>query len=223
MHQGLLIDMPLDCQVVGLEEKMERDSVASSSLLVIVFIVVIIDIRFIFTILIVILQHGCRDETFQGIYGMIMTSWPPSRRSRCSSVLSSGFPIVASPNRCQSREQSLQPRWQSKQWLLTFWPVCREGPPTESWKQAPRIAAVEFAASSCFLMSWHPPPEPVDKIKRKSHCNKNAIKSKTETSIRVSTRQSKTRSRTNVVIHLIKIIHRAGQCHSMHFLIPAHP
>ena len=117
-----------------------------------------------------------------------MTGWPPSRRSRCSSVLSSGFPIVASPNRCQSREQSLQPRWQSKQWLLTFWPVCREGPPTESWKRAPRIAAVEFAASSCFLMSWHPPPEPVDKIRRKSHCNKNAIKSKTE-----STRQSKTR------------------------------
>ena len=107
---------------------------------------------------------------------MIMTGWPPSRRSRCSSVLSSGFPIVASPNRCQSREQSLQPRWQSKQWLLTFWPVCREGPPTESWKQAPRIAAVESVASSCFLMSWHPPPEPVDKIKRKSHCNKNAIK-----------------------------------------------
>ena len=31
--------------------------------LVIVFIVVIIDIRFIFIILIVILQHGCRDET----------------------------------------------------------------------------------------------------------------------------------------------------------------
>ena len=89
-----------------------------------------------------------------------MTSWPPSRRLRCSSVLSSGFQIVASPNRCQSREQSLQPRWQSKLWLLTFWPVCREGPPTESWKQAPRIAAVESAASFCFLMSWHPPPEP---------------------------------------------------------------
>ena len=118
-----------------------------------------------------------------------MTSWPPSRRSRCSSVLSSGFPTVASPNRCQSREQSLQPRWQSKQWLLTFWPVCREGPPTESWKRAPRIAAVESVASSCFLMSWHPPPEPVDKIKRKSHCNKNAIKSKTETSIRVQDNQ----------------------------------
>ena len=63
MNQDLLIDMPLDCQVVGLEEKVERHSVASSSLLFIVFIFVIIDIRFIFTILIVILQHGCRDET----------------------------------------------------------------------------------------------------------------------------------------------------------------
>ena len=37
MSQDLLIDMPLDCQVVGLEEKMEGHSVASSSLLLSLF------------------------------------------------------------------------------------------------------------------------------------------------------------------------------------------